>query len=124
MANTVVAGYATYQGNKIRFIFDHYGPASYVQWANTPAGDIVNASDFGFGGFDSVFTPFYGYSNSGNYIVIITPCLANDIPAGGPAKRFTARWFTTSAAFGTISTEVTATTNLSAEYVRIGLDAV
>ena len=117
--NTNVAGYPTSVGSKISFTWDHYGPASYVQYVVTPVGDIINASDLGFGGFDHVNSCWGGYSNSGNYIITVQQSLANDVPPGGAARRFTVQWFTTSAAFGAKSTEATGTTNLSAEYVRL-----
>ena len=124
-SNTNVAGYPTSIGSKQLFIFDHYGPTSYVQYTTTgPAGDIINASDLGFGGFDVVNSSWGGYSNSGNYIITIQQCLANDSPAGGAAKRFAVQWFTTTGAFGAKSTEATAATNLSAEYVRLRTDVV
>jgi hypothetical protein len=119
--NVPVAGWPAPPGAKNYEVWDHYGPTSYVQYAatSTPAGDIVNAADLGFGGFDEVSSSWSAYSNSGNYIVQVNPCLANDIPAGGAAKRFTVQWFTTAAAFGAKSTEAAAATNLSAEYVRL-----
>ena len=118
-ANTNVQGYPASFGSKVAYTWDHSGPASYVQYVVTPVGDIINASDVGYGGFDEVHASWGGYSNSGNYIVTIQQCLANDVPAGGAAKRFTVQWFTTSAAFGAKSTEATGATNLSAEYVRL-----
>jgi hypothetical protein len=118
--NVSVAGWPAPPGAKDFYVWDHYGPASYVQYSVTgPAGDIINAADLGYGGIDEVSPSWAAYSNSGNYVVQCNPCLANDIPAGSAAKRFTVQWFTTSAAFGSKSTEATAATNLSAEYVRL-----
>jgi hypothetical protein len=126
MANTNVQGYPTSIGSKTRFTFDHYGPASYVQYsASTGAGDVVNASDLGFGGIDNAQVVWSGYSNSGNYIVQVMQSKASDVPAGGAAKRVTMQWFTvTSGAFSAISTEASAATDLHAEYVRVVADVV
>ena len=90
-----------------------------TQAAATGAGDIINASDLGFGGFDEVNGSWSGYSQTGNYIAQVMPVQASDIPAGGAGKRVAIQWFTTSAAFGAKSTEVTGATNLSTEYVRL-----
>ena len=119
-ANTPVFGYPQPWGSKIAYLFDHSGPASYVQYnASTGAGDIINASDLGFGGFEFISTSWAGYSNSGNYILVIQQSKANESPKGSADKRFTVQWFTTSAAFGAISTEVSAAVDLSAEYGRL-----
>ena len=118
--NLSVLGYPTSVGSKNYMKWDHYGPASYVAYnASTGAGDIVNASDLGFGGFDSVGASWSGYSNSGNYIVTVQQTKANDVPAGSAGSRVTIQWFTTSGAFGAKSTEVTGATGLTAEYVRL-----
>ena len=40
---------ATFQvGDKTMVVFDHVGPLSYVQ----ATGDVINAADLGFGGFE------------------------------------------------------------------------
>jgi hypothetical protein len=128
MANAInqpLAGYPAPPGAKPIEKFDHYGPSSYVQYnASTGAGDVLNAADLGFGGFESVGVSWSGYSNSGNYIVQAMQTKANDVPGAGAASRITFQWFTTSAAFGAKSTEATATTNLNAEYVRVTADMV
>jgi hypothetical protein len=125
MANTIVYGYPQPIGGKIQMKVDHYGPASYVQYvAATGVGDVINASDVGVGGFESAGATWSSYSNSGNYIVNIKLNTATQTQPGSAVAKFTVQWFTTSAAFGTISTEATATTNLSAEYVRLALDCV
>ena len=128
MANAInqpLPGWPAPPGAKPTEKFDHYGPVSYVAYnSSTGAGDIINASDLGFGGFESVGVSWTGYSNSGNYIVQVMPTKANDIPAAGACSRVTIQWFTTSAAFTTKSTEVSAATNLNAEYVRLTADLV
>jgi hypothetical protein len=128
MANAInqpLPGWPAPQGAKDHEYFDHYGPVSYVAYnASTGAGDIINASDLGYGGFESIGSGWSGYSNSGNYIVQVMQSKANDVPAVGAATRVTIQWFTTSAAFGTKSTEVTAATNLNSEYVRLSADLV
>jgi hypothetical protein len=122
MANAInqpLPGYPQPWGDKIVETFDHYGPTSYVQYGSA-VGDIINASDLSFGGIEFIgHAGWNSYSNSGNYIVQVMPAKANDIPAAGPATRVTIQWFTTSAAFGAKSTEVTAATNLNSEYVRL-----
>jgi hypothetical protein len=65
-----------------------------------------------------------GYSNSGNYIVNIKLNTAVQTQPGSAVAKCTAQWYTTSSAFGAISTEATASTDLHAEYVRLTLDCV
>jgi len=118
--NQFVQGYPTQFGNKIAASFDRAGSSSYTQYnASTGAGDIFNASDVGLGGFDKVGATFSGYTLSGTYIVQVKLTKANDCGPGAAAKRVTLQWFTTSAAFGAISTEVSGATDLSAETIRL-----
>lgn len=130
MANTPLAGYPTRISNKLFEICDHTGPKSYGNiGTSSGTGDLVKSSDFAWGAFEAVTVEPVGggfYSNSGNFIVKLfynssgtTPAAL--FPAGGAFQQFVLQWFTTSAAFGTISTEVTNTTDLSAETVRIKL---
>lgn len=124
-SNKPLPGYPTDLGNKHFEILDHYGPASYANiGTSSGAGDVLKASALGWGGFDLVTAAFKGYSQSGNYIVLLfttssttTPALTP--PVGGAFTQVVLQWFTTSAAFGAISTEVTNTTDLSAEIVRL-----
>jgi hypothetical protein len=121
--NVPLPGWPAPPGAKPKEVFDHYGPVSYVQYGSA-VGDIINASDLGFGGIETGGATWGGYSNSGNYIVTVQQSKANDVAAGIPASRVTVQWFTTSAAFGTKSTEVTAATNLNSEYVRLSFEFV
>src|SRR6266446_911791 len=133
MANTTVAGYPTTVGNKTHSMFDHTGPSSYANvGTSSGAGDAINASDLGFGGFDSIMPVFpsgflEGYTASGNFIVKVGTgtsgtALVATYPKGNAFTKATLQWFTTAAAFGAISTEVANTTDLSAEVLRF--DAV
>lgn len=124
-SNTPVAGYPTDIGNKHLEIFDHKGPSSYGNiGTNSGTGDVINASDLGWGGFDRFSVAFGAYSESGNYIIKVFTTSATTVPAvspplGGAFPKVVLQWFTTSAAFGAISTEVTNTTDLSGETIRI-----
>jgi hypothetical protein len=127
--NTPVAGYPQPWGSKIQMLWDHNGPASYGNiGTSSGTGDIINASDLGMGGFDTFEGAFglysEGYTASGNYIVkaftgtaTTTPSVS--LPTGGAFQKVVLQWFTTSAAFGAISTEVANGTNLSAEVIRL-----
>lgn len=129
MANTNVTGYMIPIGPKLLIITDHAGPKSYGNiGTNSGTGDVVQASDFGIGGFDSVTGAWgafiEGYSNSGNFIVKVFTSSSGTTPALGATNglaqtKAVLQWFTTSAAFGAISTEVSNTTDLSAEVVRL-----
>lgn len=135
MANYPVAGYPQPVGAKYNIRVDHTGPASYVAYApgTTPAGDIINASDLGYGGIDSFGTGYAGYDSTGTYFVIVKPAKTGFFPvgsanyAGGPTTQCIVQWFTTTGGAGTFtpaSTEVTAGTNLSTYTVRLSFDTV
>jgi len=122
--NTPLLGYPQAVGAKVQDIFDHTGPTSYANIGTSGgAGDVINATDLSYGGFDTVHPVFGGYSNSGNYIIKVVTGHTTTTPTlslGGLASpAVTLIWYTTSAAFGAISTEVTNATNLSAESVRL-----
>jgi hypothetical protein len=122
--NTPLLGYPVDLGNKHFEVFYHSGPASYKNIGTTGAansGDIIKATDLGWGGFDRVSPGFSAYSFSGNYIVHVVTGNTTTTPTitKGKQTQVVLQWFTTSAAFGAISTEVTNTTNLSAETVLL-----
>lgn len=136
MANFGVSGYPQSLGAKYMDRKDHNGPASYVQYVpgSTPAGDIVNASDLGLGGFDNYGMDFGGYSLSGTYIVIAKPAKTNAFSqgtatsGGSAATQFVMQWFTCTGGAGSFGpnsgTEVSAAVNLSAEVVRFNVAGV
>ena len=70
MANRILPGYLTQLGNKLEMLFDHDGPVSYVNTGTfNTSGDIVNASDLGIGGIESLNVD--GISSDGlNYAYI------------------------------------------------------
>ena len=124
--NTPLPGYPTDIANKHLEVFDHLGPKSYKNIGtngatNTSGGDIIKATDLGWGGFDSFVLLFGAYTFSGTYFVKVFTGNTTTTPTitQGKQSQRVLQWFTTSAAFGAISTEVTNTTDLSAEIVRI-----
>jgi hypothetical protein len=123
--NIGVAGYPQPWGTKIKHLVDHYGPTSYSNvGTSSGTGDVMNAADFGEGGIEAASTEFSGYSQSGNYIVKATIPSANSLALGSAQGKVTLTWWTTSAAFGAISTEVSNATSLVAEVVRVSLTMV
>lgn len=120
--NAPLSGYPTDISNKHLMIFDHTGPASYANiGTSSGAGDVIRALDIGWGGYDKLTPIVGGYTMSGTYFVKIftghtttTPTMTQSIQSVR-----TLQWFTTSAAFGALSTEVTNATDLSAEIVRL-----
>ena len=123
--NVVIAGYPQPWGTKYRQMVDRYGPASYANVGTSAGkGDVMNAADYGFGGFDEVEGKFGSYSASGNYIAVVTIPGANTNALGSAQQSASIQYFTTSAAFGAKSTEVTNGTNLSAEVFRWAMTCV
>lgn len=111
-----LANYPDSFGSHRATVFPHTGPASYVQFTDTPvlAGDTVYASESGIHGFDAVIP--VGLSDSGTYLV------QGVAPAGNPstsrngaqATTWILRWVVVAT-----GAEVAAAVNLSAEVVRL-----
>ena len=121
-ANQPLLGYPTDISNKHLSIFDHTGPSSYANiGTSSGAGDVIPASALGWGGFDKLSPLYGGYTLSGTYFVKVFTGHTTTTPTitQGVQTTRTLQWFTTSAAFGALSTEVTNTTDLSAEIVRL-----
>ena len=121
-SNAPLLGYPTDIANKHFSIFDHTGPKSYANiGTSSGAGDVINASDIGWGGFDKLVTTGGGYTFSGTYFIKVFTGHTTTTPTNTQSIQNvrTLQWFTTSAAFGALSTEVTNATDLSAEVVRL-----
>jgi len=123
MANVFVQGYPTPSGSKILCIFDHSGPTSYSNiGSSSGTGDVVNASDLGLGGFDSVNGSFsaYDFTNTYNVKMLWAPASSPAAPASdGAVGSFVLQWFVISTGL-----EVANTTNLSAKTVRLHVIAI
>lgn len=124
--NQPLLGYPTDIANKHLEVFYHTGPSSYKNIGtngatNTAGGDIIKATDLGWGGFDKVTSVYSSYTLSGTYIIRVITGNTTTTPTitKGKQTQVVLQWFTTSAAFGAISTEVTNTTDLSAETVLL-----
>jgi hypothetical protein len=68
MATRILPGYDMPLGSKIEMIIDRDGPASYT--GGTSGTDIINASDLGIGGFETVDCT--GLSNDGTTSAVAT----------------------------------------------------
>ena len=123
MANTNIPlpGYPQPVGEKYQEIFDHAGPASYTQFspgASPTGGDIINALDLGFGGFDKVDG---GYDSTGQFSIAVIPVGGGN---GNAIKSYTLKWTAqVTATLGgqaqTAGSEAVAATNLSTFYTRL-----
>lgn len=114
MAETKLPDYPARLGDKQLVVVDHKGPASYATGGETlgVASNLTGVSAQGLSGIDLVVgAPMVAVS--GNYWV-----LAKAVGAG-PQKTWKLLWFTASAGVPTL-TQVTATTDLSAEVVKLG----
>lgn len=117
--NQPLAGYPQPQGEKIKLIFDHTGPASYTQFTTpTTGGDVINASDVGQGGFDELRG---GVDTTGQFIcypILYLGGYANAVP-----KAILAYYALVTATLGgqsqTIGTQVAASTDLSGFSFRL-----
>lgn len=110
MADTKLALFTIGQGKAIPV--DHTGPASYTTGGET-LGQINNQTGItvqGLAVLDAVLV--VGVAISGSYWVMAQPT------GTGERKTFKLLWFTATAGVPTL-TQVTSTTNLSAETVRL-----
>jgi hypothetical protein len=92
------------------------GPTSYVNTGTfTTAGQVINASDFGLGGIESI-QPM-GLTNDSVYTVLIalTPQSANS----GASKQATIHWFVQAT-----GAEVANAVDLSASFIRLRIRGV
>ena len=121
--NQPVPGYPQPRGEKYDMMWDHYGPSSYSnKFTNSGTGDAIVNTDLGVGGFERVGVSFGGYSQSGNYWAKAILTAASNL--GSAAPKFTLIWYSVSPAFSTVGNEVSNTTDLSAETVRLDASVV
>lgn len=109
MSDKALATFTIGQGRAIPV--DHVGPASYATGGETfgNSNSMTGISTLGLGSLDNVIG---GPSLSGNYFVYAIPSGA------GERKTFKLVWVTATTGIPT-TTQVTNTTNLSAETVRL-----
>lgn len=112
MANNIVSIFP--QENKYIITFDHSGPSSYAQ----STGDVVNATDLGFGGIEYINVA--GDSSKTYYVwpifnLAIPPSVGYPSPTGGNAvPSVQIHWYAFSG-----NAEVGNGTNLSTFAVRL-----
>ncbi len=111
MGNTAVKGYTDVWGKHGAAIYDHTGPASYVQWtAPSTGGDQVTAQTFGLRNID-IAIPI-GLTVSGTYFVVAKVTAGQ----GGNLAKAILVWYP----IATIGvTQVSSAVNLSAEIIRL-----
>jgi hypothetical protein len=120
-ANQPLAGYPQPLGIKKEEVFDHAGPTSYTQvtaGATPTGGDVINATDLGFGGFDRVEG---GTDATAQWSVIAIPVNGG---SGNALKSYILKWTAlVTATLGgqaqTAGSEAAATTNLTTFFVRM-----
>lgn len=115
MGNTAVKGYTDVWGKHGAAIYDHTGPASYSQWtAPNTGGEVVTPQPFGLRNIDIVIP--IGFTVSGNYFVEAKMTAG----AGGNLTKAILVWFAVTLPSGVLTlTQVAASTNLSAETIRL-----
>lgn len=113
-------GYPTYVGGKLETIVDLDGPASYNNTGVfATSGQVINASDFGWGGFEIVDAQSLS-SDGLNWVQIQLPGQSQTGEAKGNAVP-TARihWLVQ-----TTNAEVANAVNLSAKSIRLQIRGV
>ena len=114
--SNVLADYPDSAGAHRMTVFAHTGPTSYTAMTTGPlaGGDSVTAAEAGIKFFDAVIP--IGLSDSGLYVVQAVAPVANPSTnkQAAHATSWRLRWVTAST-----GVEVTGTTNLSAQTVRL-----
>lgn len=106
---TVLPGYENQFGTKKKEVFELTGPAAYAA-----GGQLVSASDLGWGGFDEVHVP--GLSLSGTFLVrtqYLPIDAAPSVPLGA-ARTVKLIWIVVAT-----GAEVAALVDLSGEVIRV-----
>ena len=120
MANRFLDGYSLPIGDKIEIVVDHDGPASYVNTATfATSGEVINASDFGIGGFELVQVD--ALSNDGlNYAYVVLSGQSTSTGVKGTlGTQATIHWFVVAT-----GVEVANAVNLSTKSIRLQIRGV
>ena len=114
MADTKLPDYPARLGDKQLIVVDHAGPASYTTGGET-LGNLNAQTGIALQGLSAIDEVVGSgtLSVSGNYWVVAQPT------GTGPRQTWKLVWFTATASVPSF-TQVTSTTNLSAETVRLG----
>jgi hypothetical protein len=112
VGNTIVSAIPV--GNKWLVTWDHTGPASYSQ----TTGDVVNAADIGFGGFECVDSTVDTTSQLQPYVEHSSGGYGNAV-ASVELSWFSLVTATLGGQSQTAGTEVAATSNISTFSVRL-----
>src|SRR5208283_2536998 len=124
MALRVLAGYPQPVGEKYEAMIDVDGPTSYVNSGTfATSGQQINASDFGFGGFEMIGTDDLSSDGVNTVQVVLGATVAgatNLQPAppsspGVAAQTAVLHWYTSPSS----ATEVANGVNLSGKYIRL-----
>lgn len=114
MANKILDGYPTPISDKLELIADHDGPTSYLNPTPfTANGEIINASDFGLGGFETV-DPMGLSSDQLNTVLAIV-----GDGSGRPATTCRLHWFVQVG-----GAEVANAVNLSTKSIRLQIRGI
>src|SRR5678815_1368803 len=117
MANRIVSN--SVQGIKHILIVDHDGPASYNNTGVfTTSGETINASDFGYGGFEFIDEISLS-SDSLNTVLIVLPGQSTSGNFGDARPTAVIHWFVQST-----GVEVANAVNLSGKSIRLRLTCV
>ena len=120
MANRFLDGYVLQVADKLEIVVDHDGPASYVN-TNTFAtsGEVINASDFGLGGFELVQVDALS-SDGLNYAYVVLSGQSTSTGVKGTlGTQATIHWYVLST-----NVEVANAVNLSTKSIRLQIRGV
>lgn len=120
MANRILPGYMNQVGAKLEVIVDHDGPASYAN-GGTPStsGEVINASDFGLGGFELVQCDHLSQDGLNDVFAQLVNQSAPGDTIGNAVPTARLRWFVTST-----GAEVANAVNLSTKSIRLQIRGV
>ena len=115
LSNVPLPGYPMQMGDKLKMVFDHVGPTSYVRYVTgaTPVGgEIIKASYLNLGGFDNLEDTADSTGQINAIVVMDKGGYGNAVPQV-TIKYYALVTATLGGQSQTIGTEIAASTNLS-----------
>lgn len=120
MANRILDGYVAQFGNKVEIVADHDGPASYNNTGTfATSGEIINASDFGLGGFELVQVDALSSDGLNYAYVVLVGQSTSSGNKGNVGTQAIIHWYVLST-----NVEVANTVNLAGKSIRLQIRGV
>lgn len=119
MANRFLDGYVMQLADKLEIMVDHDGPAVNTYVGGAGNGELINASDFGLGGFENIDCPMASSDGLTSAIVSLVGQSTSAAIKGNAVTQARIRYFVIAT-----GSEVANNTDLSAKSFRLQIRGV